>query len=355
MAASPRQQRLVLLVVCGVFISVGLALFIPACLLPLLDFLQMRKWRETPCTIIAGPFGDRPGPVAYAYEIDDVRYESENLGLEGMFLPMRSTFDLRPGATTVCYVNPRDRREAALWRDVDPGILLGFTPLIFVLLPGLALVLGWKNAGRPPPPEPPPVPAGPAPPTAVLASTRGARGCGILVVSGFLVFMGGILFVLWTFGGLLHLLISVPFALLWVLLLRQLGRMLLAMLNPRVALRVTPGRGTPGGAIDVRWDLEGGLRGGRRFTLTLEVREQISYRSGKSSTTRSSPLAALDVASGGPKELRRGSVRLTLPDTMHSFQDRGLAVLWAFRLKVEIPFGPDVDDEFTLEVGPACR
>lgn len=340
---------------CGVFITVGLSIFIPTCLLPLLRFNAMRTWTETPCTIIRNQDTGRSDAVAYEYTIDFVRYESKDVGLEGMFLPMRSTWELKPDLKTVCYVNPSDRREAVLWRDIDPSILVGLAPLLFVVFPGLALVAGWRNIGRPVPPTPPPVPEGPVAPSILLEPAMRSRGCGILMTLFFLVVLGGIVAVLWIFGTIGHRVLAVPFSLLWLFLLRVLGRMLLSLLNPRVALRVTPGRGVTGGPLDVRWDMTGGLRGVRRFLLELVVREEHVYRSGKSTRSRTSPLATVEIAKGGAKELRRGSTRVTLPDTMHSFRHGGTAVVWLFRLTAEIPFAPDIDEEYPLEVGPACR
>ncbi|HEX7899818.1 MAG TPA: hypothetical protein VF950_18760 [Planctomycetota bacterium] len=341
MEPDPRKQRLALLAVCGVIMTVGLSIFVPSCLMPILDFFEMRKWQESPCEIV------REG--VFAYEVHGVRLESSRLGLDGMFCPPRSLWDLKPGSTSVCYVNPRDTGDAVLFRDLDGTIFLGFAPLLFVLFPGAALVLGWRNIGRPPPPEPPPVLLGPVPPSAVLQARR-AGGCAVFGVFFFLLFLGGVLALLWVFGGLLHLVIAVPFSLMWLALLKLLFRLLLAKLNPRVQLTLTPGRGTPDGEIDVRWDVVGGLRDVRRFTLELVVREELS---GKSS--RSEPIAAKEVASGAGKLLRKGSTRLTLPQAMHSFHEGRASVVWVFRLTGEVALGPDVDDEFLLDVGPLCR
>ncbi len=354
--ASQGGQRLALLVVCGIFITVGLLIFIPTFLLPLLDFFAMREWVETPCTILRGPAGEgaeREDVVVYAYTYEQVRCESSSLGLEGMLLPIRSTWELKPGFATVCYVNPWDHRKAVLWRDVDATILLGSAPLLFVFLPGIALIVGWRNIGRPAPPEPQTVPTGPAVPSLLLDPVHRSGGCGIFVILFFLFFLGGIIALLWFVGTAAHLVIGVPMALLWLLLLRSLGRALLSLLNPRVALRVTPGRGTPAGVLDVRWDVVGGLRSVRGFLLELVVREEHTYRSGKSSRTRTSPLATVQIARGGGKELRRGSTRITLPETMHSFRHGGASIVWAFRLTAEISFGPDIEEEFLFEVGAA--
>ena len=51
--------------------------------------------------------------------------------------------------------------------------------------------------------------------------------------------------------------------------------------------------------------------------------------------------------------MRSGSVEVTIPsDSMHSFSSENNKIIWALRLKAEVEWRPDLNEEFPLTVLP---
>ena len=341
----PAGQRNAAVVVCLIFISVGLALWIPGFLLPVLDWSARRKWKEVPCTITKAPMEDGSFGLSFRYEFADEPHDVTVDGDLGFFsMPSERMFRLKSGEKTVCYVNPRAPREAVLQRDFDPELFLWCAPLLFVLLPLLGLVAMGVKAFRPPPAEAPP------PGNSVVLASASRRGCSILVQVAFLLLFGGLLALLALLPGfreslVVRLAYMVPIGLVTLLLLRTLVRTLLRTLHPSVTLTVVPGEGAPGRTVDVRWDAPGG--GVKRFKILLEGFEESPH--GKS--RRTATFATVDVFQGGPKDFKRGSVKVLIPEgVMHSMEHGFRRIRWVFRVSAELTGLPDLHEEYPYTV-----
>lgn len=350
---SPAGQKIALSVMCLIFISVGLALWIPGFLMPVLDWNARKKWKAVPCTIVSSPQDGGSFGLGFRYEVDGTPYEGRVDGEIGFFSsPSPLIWKLRAGSTTTCYVNPWSPREAVLQRDFDPELFVWCAPLMFVVLPLFALIV-IQVRGLRPPSDTDPSPPEPTQGTVVLVpQTR--RGCGIVLLLGFIAFFGGILALLALLPGfresmVLRLVYMVPLGFVVLLLLRTLVRLLLRTLHPRLHLTVTPGEGAPGGSVDVRWDAQGSFGGIQRFRLLLEGREEVQRAKGRTDTA---PFASIDVFQGGTKDFKRGSVKVRIPPgSMPSLTHGFRRIVWVFRLSAQVSGLPDLHEEYPYAVG----
>jgi hypothetical protein len=347
---SPAGQKVALAITCSIFIVVGLALWIPMFVVPVLDWNQMRSWREVPCTVLRGPAGLGQGlssVFAFRYEYDGETYESTEPGMGGIFTP--SVWTAKPGTVAVCYVNPRAPKQAVFNRDFDPEILVWCAPLIFVIFPLMALVLGLRNIGRPKEPE--------APVDSVTLERRRMSGCGFVMQFVFLLFFGGPAVLIAVIPGfaetiVVRLVYLVPLGFVSLLLIRGMFRSFIGLFKLQVALTVTPATGVPGQSIEVRWTARGPWEKVKNFRITFEGREETRASTNRHAEVQTSPIAVIDVAKGGPKDLRRGSSKLKIPgDAMHTFSHGKCSIVWIFRIS---GIGP-ADDEHKYEVYPVRR
>lgn len=351
---SPAGQRILLSVVCLIFISVGLAIWIPNFLLPVLDWSARKKWKETLCTILRGPGGQGETfdlGIAFRYEVDGLTLDSADAGSLDFFSDAgRSLRNLKPGSETVCYVDPRPPHKAVLSRDFDPETFIWCAPLLFVILPGFALVAGLMNIGKRTPSEPP------AEGVVVLGSGRGSKGCSLLFQLGFLLFFGGIATLLVYLPGFRELIVVrlvylVPIGLLTLLLLRGFVRTLFRSYGPGLLLTVTPGVPAPGQTVEVRWESKSVSDRTKYFRITLEGREEIRTRVGRRDQVEKAVFETLDVGKGGPKDLRRGTAKFSIPaSAMPTFEHGSRHIAWIFRLAGEIPGVDKEGEEYPFEI-----
>jgi hypothetical protein len=99
-----------------------------------------QRWVETPATLLEAKLeSDSDGDgttyratARYAYEVNGQRYESNEVSIHGGGDNIGSLQRdrgqaleeaLKAGGRTVCYVNPRDPRDALLFRDLRPGMV----------------------------------------------------------------------------------------------------------------------------------------------------------------------------------------------------------------------------------------
>jgi hypothetical protein len=345
---SPAAARLTLVGFCLTFISVGLGIWIPWFLLPTLEWNRMRSWTPTPCTVVRTEHRLETG---FRYVWDDQVHESRNLGPEGLFGSQGfRLLELPDGAPLTCYVNPRDPTEAALSRSFDPELFFGCAPLIFVVLPLLALILGWRQIGQPAAPEPDALPPLKEGARILEPVSRGGCGCLLASVLCFGGLTGGLIAIPSSRGSLLGWFYAVPLGFATLALLRIGVYKFLASFNPTVVLTLTPGQGVPGRTLELRWEARGNLARVKSFRIELEAREEAKV--GKS-RTRSEPFLSQELFKSGSKDLRRGLVKLKLPaGLMHTLEHGAHRIVWAIKVHADAPRWPRGGEEYVFEVLP---
>src|SRR6185436_5716119 len=164
---SRRKGRGCLGVFFGIFLLIGLG-GTGAMLLPIVDILQARSWRETSCTILSSEVEAHSGSkgsktysvgVSYEYFVDDQRYvsprykfvSSSTSGYDGKAEIVER---LKPGTKTVCYVSRKNPAEAVLERGLTSDLFLGFIPMIFAVIGGGGIYGVFFYKGKPRPVRP---------------------------------------------------------------------------------------------------------------------------------------------------------------------------------------------------------
>jgi hypothetical protein len=376
-ARKSRQGKGCLGVFFAIFLLVGLGATF-AMLSPIADIIDARNWRETPCTILKSEVGRHSASkggstysvdITYEYMVDDQRHVSSRYkfvsGSSGGYDGKKAIVDrLSPGTQARCFVNKRNTDEAVIERGFTADIFFGFFPMIFAVIGagGLYGVFIHKKKERAPDAIPglPASIAGSKPATLKSsASPAGRLGCAF----GIALFWNGMVSLFlgntisgWTSGhgdgcGTVFL---IPFVLVGLGLIVLNFYYFLALFNPRPTLRVNGGAAALGDTVEVEWETTGNVDRVRAFTITLEGREEATYRRGTRTSTDKSTFATISIVdSTRGKDMRRGKAKVALPaDTMHTFKSANNKILWSFKVKGDIPMWPDVGEEFSFEVLP---
>lgn len=347
-----------------IFLAAGAAVVWFVTVRPFLKSVAAQKWPETPCTILSSEVGSHRGSkggttysidIRYRYEFQGTTRESEaydflessSSGYDGK----AAVVEQYPvGSVKVCYVNPRDPAEAVLDRGFHAGYLFGLFGLLFVAVGGGGFFFMLR-----------PVKARPAKGSGPLAIPAGAAtlkpsttpGCRLAIAVVVALFWNGIVSV-FLFSGMdgCGYVFLIPFVLVGLGLLAWVGYQFLALFNPRPELVVSAGAVKVGGSFDLQWRLRGRVNKLTSFKITLEGREEATYRRGTKTTTEKVVFTTLVLHGNDVKA--EGRVNVVIPrGTMHTFRAPNNKILWSLHVRGEIPRWPDVNEEFPFEVLPA--
>jgi hypothetical protein len=349
---------------------------------PLAQIYQANNWRQVPCTILESRVESHSGSkggstysveVKYEYFIDDVRHVGDRYkfmgGSSSGYDGKKAIVDkLAPGTQTNCYVNRRDPNDSVIERGFTADILFGFIPLIFALIGagGLFGVFVYKQKF----PRPRAITAGagmPAgsPPRAGAAKLKTSSSrIGRLILSiVFAAFWNAIVSVFlfscisgWRSGsgdGCMTAFLM-PFVLVGIGLMVLVAYFFLGLFNPSPTLKLNPAVVALGDSVEVEWETTGNVDRVKSFKITLEGREEATYKRGTSTSTDKSVFLKLDIVdSPRGKDLRRGKGKFQIPaDSMHTFISKHNKIIWSLSVKGDIPMWPDINEEFPLEVQP---
>jgi Protein of unknown function (DUF3592). len=358
----------------GVFAGVGAAVLVFWFLPMLVRSLDSLNWTETPCTVISSQVKSHRGKNGTTYSVEIFyRYQFEGREFKSnSYRTFRSSSSGReakakvvakypPGAKSVCYVNPKNPAEAVLVPGVGWGALLGLLPLIFLTVGIFIIWAGWKKPSSESPDaslgSPGTVSAADMEPRVLEPrSPPHLRFGGTLI---FALFWNGIVSVfLWqVVDGFRKgspdwflTLFLIPFVAVGLGAVGGTVYAALALFNPRCRLRLTPGVMRPGGTYEVGWTLTGASSRVRHLQIVLEGREEATYRRGTSSCTDRHTFARIAVADvPGGLEVAQGEARFRVPDNVPpSFAAPNNRIVWTLNVRGEIPFRPDMQDEFEV-------
>lgn len=384
---STRGARIFLGLVFGVFLAFGLWMGGMMFGRPALRIIDAVDWSAVPCDILSSTVATHDGTegstysvaVTYRYAIDGRsyvgdRYKFVRMSSSGRARKARVVAALPPGKQTTCYVNPADPADAVIERGPTADLLWGIIPLVFAVVgfggvAGAILGRGRLASGVVP---------GRAPPTHVIyedAPERGrltqllpmqSRGLKLTGTIVFAVFWNGILSIFLTeiisnwrnhiFDWVAGTFVT-PFVLVGVVLVVLVVHMGLSYFSPRPVLTVNSPVVPLGGEVRLRWAVDGRVEKLRRFSITLEGREEATFRRGTDTKTDKSVFARWTlVDQPSPVAMHGGSTRVVIPaDTMHSFEAPHNKIVWVLRVVGDVVNWPDSEDEFRLTVAPRAR
>ena len=364
-----------------VFLLIGLGTS-AALFYPLVQIAQARNWREVPCTILTSTVeshsSSKGGPtysveVTYEYELEDQRHVGNRYkftgGSSSGYDGKKAIVDrLSPGTKTSCYVNRFDPNDAVIERGFTADILWGFFPLIFAVIGAGGLFGVFVYKGKAPVPG-----AAPGLPAAAVSgvAAKGAMplktstspilrfGCSSL----FALLWNGIvsIFVMenaskWRSGHVdgCGTLFMIPFVLVGLGVGILSLYYFLSIFNPKPVLKLSSSTVALGDPVELSWETSGNVDRVKSFSITLEGREEATYRRGTSTSTDKALFAVVGLAqSNRGKDLRRGKATFTVPaDSMHSFKSNNNKFVWVIQVKGDIPRWPDIGEEYPIEVLP---
>lgn len=363
--------------------------------------------------------GDHPTysfEVAYTYSTGGQTYYGDrfcfgkNAGAYSAKSAYLGTYPVNGKST--CFVDPSNPANAVLMRDFTPEVWSGLFPLVFALAGGVGMVFArramnpinrpkakWRpnsNVETSTPAVPPPTsistPASPfdngpfgtidrestrnsAPMTLATPaggplvlkprSTPFGRALGTLLVAGF--WNGIVSIFLWqilaeVFSGKSSFFSIIPALFLLIFLAIGIGLgifavgQVLALFNAKATVTVTNASPAPGQKVDLEWNFAGGLFYPRSVRVTLEGREEATYRRGTNTVTDKSTFFFETIHDSAAENMSRNQGQISLPaDTMHSLDSPNNKILWVLTVNGEIKGWPDINEEYVLNVAPASR
>jgi len=370
----------------GIFCVIGAVTFFFFFLRPMIRSINAARWEKTPCTILHSGITSQTSSgrnrsttysldILYEYTYKGRRYTSNRYGFLSGSSSSRGWREevvrrLSPGTKSACLVNPSNPSEAVLSRSLGPDAWFGLIPLIFVLIGagGIVAVVKHRKTKT--------TATGTAQTTKLAAPTERvpitheltlrpkATPHGKLI--GFVImalFWNGIISVFihsiasgWQRGSApwFQTLFLVPFVLIGLGLIGGVFYQFLALFNPRPTLRVRPGEVPLGGTLGIHWQMAGNATRIQRLIITLEGREQATYRRGTNTHTDRNTFAVIPVSeTTNPQDMHLGSAEVVIPsDTMHTFRAPNNKILWQIKVHGDIHRWPDLNQEYEITILP---
>jgi len=392
-SASPRAGRgvgVVVLAACAILGSIFTWYFTVG---TWQEYFDARHWPEVPCVVESSRVQSHRGDdsttysvdILYRYAVNERAFRSNQYsfigGSSSGYADKRLIVAQHPeGKATVCFVNPDDPYVALLDRDFSWSMLLTVIPIVPMMIGIVGLFVMTRKADsddsslfdrgfegiRAPsdrPPELPsylPKPKGRVDPQGVTLLPETSRLAKLfwLLVCG--LFWNGIvsIFVYQAYvqheGGWFLKVFILPFVGVGLFLVGAFVMAFLSMFSPRVVLQLSRATIDVGGSAEIHWATHGGIGSVRRLRIGLEGREEAKYRRGTTTVTDKHVFAQVDVADTVvAAQIDQGTATLTIPaGTMHSLAATNNSVIWTVKVRGEIPFWPDIDEEYPIVVQP---
>ena len=149
------------MMVCLIFLLIGVGVGNPLFFKPVRGVLQAKKWTEVDCTILwsrtrSSPKSSSPDrrdrsvsssatlDVFYEYEFEGETYRSNRYAPVSLFMvgePQRIASKLRKEEKVTCFVDPEKPLEAVLHRGFGLWLFLGLIPAFFLFVGGIGFLL----------------------------------------------------------------------------------------------------------------------------------------------------------------------------------------------------------------------
>ncbi len=388
--APARAGRVVMVLFFGVFLLVGVGLGYGFFIRPVLQIVAARDWIVVPCEILSSRVKTHSDSDGSTYSVDIVyrylyqehtytanRHQFFTGSSSGYTGKAEAVRRYPAGSHQTCFIDPADPAEAVLDRGFSSVLWFGLIPLVFALVGGGGLyaalrgklpgatshapkaAYAFSSAARYDGAGWFPVAAGPDAASARTlepsASPR-AKLIGLVFVA---LFWNGIISVFlinqtWSGIGLFMGLFLLPFVAVGLGLIGGVVYQAFALFNPRPRITISRGVARPGDTVEISWDFTGRIDRLQHLALSLEGREEATYRRGTDNVTDRetfSRIQLLDTAD--PSAMRTGSTKLQIPPgAMHTFHSANNKIIWTLRLHGQIPRWPDVKEEFVYEIAP---
>lgn len=376
----------------AIFAIAGVATFYFLTWKPLSNILAARGWTQTECVITSSRVEESSSSDGSTYRVD-VRYTFEadwgtvegnrydfSVGSSSGYKRKARVVEAHPpGAEVACYYDPEDPSRSVINRAPGHYLWWGLFPIPFLLVGvgGLAfLIFSGKESPRDRKGRAKPrdrrAEASPRQRTSLLTGRDGslelepeaspaAKVIGTLFVALFWngivsVFVFGIVVPGFRSGDIewFVTIFMIPFVLIGLGLIGFFAYSVLAWFNPRPHLTLANGHLTPGAATTLSWHFRGAAGRLRKLTIELEGQEKVRYRRGTNTHTDTHAFHTSElIATDSLSTVIRGSAEIRIPErTMPTFDAPNNDVEWRLKVRGDIPFWPDVADDFPITIYP---
>jgi hypothetical protein len=349
---------------------------------PAIRILDARDWPSVPCKVLSSRVQTHRGSksttyrvdILYAYSIDGrehraSRYRFVGGASSGYDGKARVVAQYPPGAERVCYVNPKDARDAVLDRGFSPVMFFGLIPVVFLTigLVGLSAAFRKRHEST----DSPAASLGSAaesgthdavdtsPSHLKPNSSPMAKFIGGLIFS---LFWNGIVSVfvlqaiqMWRSGSGEKWFLSVfliPFVLVGAGMIAFTIHSFFGLFSPRANLRLSQTSVAAGQTVELTWEFTGRIDKLRELHLQLVARRERDEGSGKNRRTRRDVIYTGEIAHyTNSNDIRSGTVLCPIPvDQPPTDVDGANRVLWHVRLRAKVDFGADLSDDYPITV-----
>ena len=386
---------------CGVFALMGSAAFAFLAVIPIWQIIKAQGWEPVDCTILTSEVETSSSSdgntyriaITYAFELGGEEFEGDRYNFSR---GSSSGYDGKaevvgrypPGSQTLCFVDPQSPSDSVINRSPGWFLLWGLFPIPFLLVGfgGMYAVYRWgdelgkptrrakrtrsrrqdtetqdldpqqaallaKLDGRPEIPEVRPGP--------MVLESEGSRLVSFIAIGIFSLFWNG--FVGFFVFELIRednpswvmLLFMSPFVLAGIAMIGATIHQGLAIFNPKIHLTLSDGDLRLGETYSLSWKLDGRSNRLQRLTISLEGREQATYRRGTDTRTEHSIFHRHILVDEQRIHFTDGRVALPIPlDFVPSFKASRNEIQWRIRVTGDIPFWPDISEAFQLWVSP---
>ncbi|MFN7289552.1 MAG: hypothetical protein ACK5T6_03115, partial [Pirellula sp.] len=110
----------------------------------------------------------------------------------------------------------------------------------------------------------------------------------------------------------------------------------------------------PGSEFEISWLQKGNAKKIKKLIITLEGKEEVSYRQGTKTRTETSVFFSERILeTSDPVEIASGYRDVKIPEeSMHTFEASSNKISWTMQIHGEISYWPDILDDFTIVVYP---
>jgi hypothetical protein len=145
-----------------------------------------------------------------------------------------------------------------------------------------------------------------------------------------------------------------PFLIFGIILFGMAVYSFLKLFNPTVELAISEGAVPLGDSFDLAWEMKGRVSRIRELVISAVCEEQATYARGTDTKTEKRVFHTLEIIrTSAVSDMQFGTANVTIPlDTMHSHSGDKNKITWKLTVQGDIPFFPNVLEEFEFRVIP---
>jgi len=367
----------------GVFAVAGLGILGGLVVPTAYRYFAVKSWIETPAEVVWSEVRRQSGEdgptfradIFYRYEFEGRSYQSNSYSLTGSTgssgrEKKQELVEGHPkGKQIVCFVNPKLPRQALLNRSLGWWALFALFPLPFAAIGLGGLYATFIRKEKPEDQKPKTGSASEVKVQGVSSparkrSTVGKRLLHVLGALFLAAFWNGITSVFvwqvwegWRGGDApwFLTLFMLPFVAIGIGIIVHFFYRVIAVFSPIYQVDLGELTIQPGGRTSMSWRRRGGYGKPRRMMIWLVGREQATYRRGTDTTTSTELFhEELLFETEVSQMMPAGRCQVELPaDAVPTFAGDHNKLQWFVILVADVPWQPDVRDEYEVVVQPS--